>query len=200
MLNLKHIWNLFSPHKESLWVKWVHIYMLKNKSFWAAKAPSQCSWYWKKLLKIRDVARPMLRHRIGNGCGTFLWYDNWHPLGPLLDKFGQRVVYDAALNLHAKVSTIIDGETWHWPSTNTLELMEIRGEMLNVHLPSSASDTIVWIPSPNGRFSTPHTWATIRTPGPTIPWVWLIWFPGLFPRHSVVMWFAILTIILDTLH
>ena len=70
--------------------------MLKGKSFWAVKPPSQSSWYWKKLLKLRDIVRPMLKHRIGNGCGTFLWYDNWHPLGPLLDKFGNRVVYDVA--------------------------------------------------------------------------------------------------------
>ena len=192
VLNLKHIWNLFSPLKESLWVKWVHTYLLKDKSFWTVKPPSQCSWYWKKLLKLRDIARPMLKHRIGNGCGTFLWYDDWHPLGPLLDRYGQRVVYDAAISLNAKVSTIIDGQVWHWPMTNTLELMEIREQMQNVPLPSLTCDSIRWVPSPNGRYSTTHTWDSIRPPSPTVPWFYLVWFPGHLPRHSIVVWFAIL--------
>ena len=64
----------------------------------------------------------MLKHRIGNGCGTLMWYDNWHPLGSLLDKFGQRVVYDATLSVNSRVSTVIEGDVWHWPLTNTLEL------------------------------------------------------------------------------
>ena len=99
--------------------------------------------------------------------------DNWHPLGPLLDKFGQRVVYDLALGLNARVSTVIEGDSWHWPLTNTMELMEIRDLMPNVPLPSGARDSIVWVPSPNGRYSTSHTWTTIRDPGPTVPWYYL---------------------------
>ena len=82
VLNLKHIWTLFSNKNLPLWVDWIYTYMLKGKSFWAVKPPSQCSWYWRKLLKLRDMVRPMLRHRIGNRCGTFLWYDNWFPSGP----------------------------------------------------------------------------------------------------------------------
>ena len=170
----------------------LHTYMLKNKSFWAVRPPSHCSWYWRKILKLRHIARPMIKHRIGNGRGTFLWYDNWHPLGPLLDKFGPRVVYDVALGLHARVSTVIEGDWWHWPLTNTLELMEIRDLMTTVPSPSDTSDSIIWVPSPNGKFSTSHTWATIRAPGHTIHWYYLVWFSGHLPRHSIVLWFAIL--------
>ena len=191
VLNLKHIWKLFSPLRESLWVKWVHTYMLKAKSFWAVKPPCQCSWYWRKLLKLRHIAHPMLKHRIGNGCGTSLWYNNWHPLGPLLNKFGQRVVYDAALSINARVSVIVEGDRWHWPLTNTMELMEIRDLMVNVPIPSGSSDTILWVPSPNGKFSTTYTWDAIRTPGPSVQWYSLVWFAGHLPRHSTVLWFAI---------
>ena len=83
VLNLKHIWSIFQTSTQSLWIKWVHTYMLKGKSFWVVKPPSTCSWYWKKLLRLRSLARQMLSHNIGNGEGTFLWYDNWHPLGHL---------------------------------------------------------------------------------------------------------------------
>ena len=99
--------------------------MLKGKSFWAIKPPSQCSWYWRKLPNIRDKIRPLLKHKIGNGYGTYLWFDNWHPLGPLWDKFGPRIIYDSAIPLHAKVKDIIVAGEWQWPRMNTLELMEV---------------------------------------------------------------------------
>ena len=153
ILNFKHIWALLSPQNHSLWAQWIYTYMLKNKSLWVVKPHAQSSWYWRKLLKLRDTVRPMIRHKIGNGYGTFLWYDNWHPLGPLLDRFGPRVTYDAALNLNARVSDVINGGRWDWPIANTFELMEIREQMSNLPAPSTSNDTVIWLPSPNGRFS-----------------------------------------------
>jgi len=35
------------------------------------------------------------RFKVGDGSGIFLWCDNWHPAGHLLDKYGYRTVYDA---------------------------------------------------------------------------------------------------------
>ena len=86
------------------------------------------------------------------GVGPFYGMIIGTPWAHCLDKFGQRVVYDAALSLTVRVLTIIDGQDWHWPLTNTLELMKIREQMHNVPPPSSAC-TICWVPSPNGRYS-----------------------------------------------
>ena len=87
--------------------------MLRDKCFWKVKAPSQCSWYWRKLLKLRPVAKPLLIHRIRDGEHTFLWFDNWLPIGPLLDHFPERLAYDAAININAKVSGIIRDLDWN---------------------------------------------------------------------------------------
>ena len=99
----------------------------------------------------------MLKYRISNGCGISLWYDNWHPLGPFLEEFEPRVIYDSTLYLKSKVSDTIEGDEWKWPLTNTLELMEIREHMVHLSLPSSNNDKIVWVPSPNGKYSIIHT-------------------------------------------
>ena len=99
VLNLKHIGSLLDPLNISLWKTWVHTYMLKNKSFWQLKIPGQCSWYWRKLLKLRPIAKPLILHRIGNGDHTFLWYVNWLPVGPLMDVYPERSAFDAALPL-----------------------------------------------------------------------------------------------------
>ena len=192
ILNMKHIWALFSNKNQSLWASWIHTYMLKGKSFWAVKPPSQCSWYWRKLPKLRDKVRPLLKHKIGNGSDTFLWYDNWHPLGPLVKKFGQRIAYDAALPLHAKVKDIIEEGEWQWPYSFSPALMEVRAVMHLLPSPSGSQDTVLWIPSPHGQFTSSHTWAHLRNPTPKVPWYRLVWFPGNIPRHSFIMWLAIL--------
>ena len=75
-----------------------------------------------------------------------MWYDNWHPLGPLLENFGPRIVYDATLPLYAIVTDIIEGGEWHWPRTNTIELMEVQSGMCSVPSPSDTQDIVQWIP------------------------------------------------------
>ena len=107
----------------------------------------------------------------------------------MLERFGSRVVYDSALSLTSKVSAIIDVEEWRWPLTNTWELMEIREQMVNLPLPFTNNDFIVWVPSPNRKFSTAWTWEYLRDPSPTIPWSNLLSFPGHIPPaqcHSLV--------------
>ena len=46
--------------------------------------PSKCSWTWRKLFQLSDTAKPYVKHSIGNGVDTFLWFDPWHPLGPFM--------------------------------------------------------------------------------------------------------------------
>ncbi|KAL7173519.1 hypothetical protein ACSBR2_032891 [Camellia fascicularis] len=44
-----------------------------------------------------------IRGKIGDGKRTFLWFDHWHPLGPLHRKFGDRVIYDSGIQAQAKL-------------------------------------------------------------------------------------------------
>jgi hypothetical protein len=34
---------------------------LRSKSFWSVNIPQNCSWSWRKILKLRDKARRFLR-------------------------------------------------------------------------------------------------------------------------------------------
>lgn len=72
------IWMLFVI-SDSLWIAWVKSTLLEGKSFWTVKPNAIHSWCWKKLLKIRPLTRPMIKHDIGNGENTYLWHDNLHP-------------------------------------------------------------------------------------------------------------------------
>lgn len=82
---------------DSLWISWIRQHVLKEKSFWTVKVQLSRTWSWRKILKLRDVYRPMLKHVVGNGRRIHLWYDNWYPDGTLLLKY-MRVVYDLSIS------------------------------------------------------------------------------------------------------
>ena len=51
---------------------------------------------------------------------------------------------------------------------------------------------MIWDPSPNGIFSTAATWKSLYDDPNTVHWYKLVWFQGATPRHSILMWLAIL--------
>ena len=85
---LRHYWHLF-PKTDSLWVAWVKTFLLKG----ICPILCSCSWNWRSVLKIRDLARHIIYVKVGLG-NYFICHDYWHPLGPLYVKFGQRTIYD----------------------------------------------------------------------------------------------------------
>lgn len=60
---LNHIWNLFTKDG-SLWVAWLDINWLKGRSVWQIPITKLYSWSWKKLLKLRDIAKKFIRFKV----------------------------------------------------------------------------------------------------------------------------------------
>jgi hypothetical protein len=90
---LRHIWNLFAQGRFALGgMAWVDKNWLKGRSFWQISIPQSCSWSWKQILKLREVAKRFLKFKVGDGNRIFLWLDDWHPDGCLLDKYGCQAV------------------------------------------------------------------------------------------------------------
>ncbi|KAL3598366.1 hypothetical protein D5086_006284 [Populus alba] len=77
---------------------WIRSNLLRGRNFWTIKAPGSCSWAWGKILKLRSLAWPKMKHVIGDGMTTSLWFDNWHPHSPLADTYGERFIYDSDHN------------------------------------------------------------------------------------------------------
>ncbi|XP_013745620.1 uncharacterized protein LOC106448254 [Brassica napus] len=63
---LKLIWPILSS-KSSLWIQWIHKYLIRQGSFWSIKETnSSGSWIWKKLLKLRPLARDLSKMEVNN--------------------------------------------------------------------------------------------------------------------------------------
>ncbi|XP_062100053.1 uncharacterized protein LOC133805923 [Humulus lupulus] len=48
----KYIWAIASE-KDNLWVRWIHSVYLNNLDWWEYKIPTDCSWYWKRLVAVK---------------------------------------------------------------------------------------------------------------------------------------------------
>ncbi|GKE26316.1 putative reverse transcriptase domain-containing protein, partial [Tanacetum coccineum] len=135
----KHIWNIINK-KDSLWVKWVHLYKLKGRNFWDVPENEGSSWSWKKILRYRGMLRRHIVHRIGDGLSTSLWYDSWHAICPLSDFISKRKIYYSGLSLDCNVANVIENGMWKWPSVLSEEFdginaieppLLIEGSVLN---------------------------------------------------------------------
>ena len=95
------IWNICQVSSSSLWVDWVKTHLIRGHSFWDIPIPRCCSWTWRKVLQLRGEVRPLIRHSIGVGLNTWLWFDSWLPFGPIIPHFEERVIYDSSLSRHS---------------------------------------------------------------------------------------------------
>ncbi|KAK3218499.1 hypothetical protein Dsin_012469 [Dipteronia sinensis] len=175
-LMIRHIW-ILSYSTNNLWSSWIKAYHLKDSNLWEAKAPCTCSWNCRKLLHLQPFVHPLIQHFIGNGSSTSLWFDNWHPDGPLLSKWSSHVVYDSCLSIYATVSSIVHGDSWSWPTAMSIDLFEIRSRMPSYNPNSNVDDRVCWLSSSNGTYSASSALASLRTPHLIVPWFKLVWFP-----------------------
>lgn len=81
--------------------------------------------FGRKILKLREVFKPHLKHVIGDCSSVFPRHDDWHPIGPLVIYIPARIVYDSALPFQAKVQDVIQDSAWHWPPARSDNLVRI---------------------------------------------------------------------------
>ncbi|GKA75895.1 RNA-directed DNA polymerase, eukaryota, reverse transcriptase zinc-binding domain protein [Tanacetum coccineum] len=141
-LLVKHLWNIANK-KDTLWVKWVSTVKLKGVSIWVVQKEECDSWGWKNLLTIRDLIINHVLYRIGNGEDTFMWYDNWSGLGPLINNISHRIMYNARLQKESNVADMIADGSWingsEW--VNSVGLSTIHVPMIK----QGEKDKIMWL-------------------------------------------------------
>nr|GFA71746.1 hypothetical protein [Tanacetum cinerariifolium] len=101
--------------KDTLWVRWIHLIKLKGRSVWEIDKQSNDSCLWKNLLDLREGVRKHMKYKIGNGCNTSMWHENWSTLPTIDTIISTREIYAAGFSNDASVAYCIDNDRWKWP-------------------------------------------------------------------------------------
>ncbi|GKB63682.1 hypothetical protein Tco_0919868 [Tanacetum coccineum] len=132
-------------------------------------------------------------HNIGDEKSTSLWFDNWHAICPLSNFISKKRIDSSGLSLGSKVADVIKNGVWDWPMeiTKTFDALTIISPPCLV---KGKHDKVVWksIKGVKFDFSLSRVWDDIRRFSPFIPWSSLVWFSQCIPRHSFMLWLAIL--------
>jgi len=185
---LRHVWSLFAC-SGSIWVAWIQNYMLKGRSFWSVNIPQTCSWSWRKLLKLRSIAKNFLKHEVGDGKHIHLWIDNWHPSGALVEKYGYRIVYDAQSRLDARLETVLRNGNWCWKPARSDHLVEIQSRLPEVRL--GVFDKPIWTISRSGSYTCADTWDFLRQKKIVVEWWSIVWFKFAIPKQAFLLWLTV---------
>ncbi|GKD86986.1 hypothetical protein Tco_1358140 [Tanacetum coccineum] len=78
---------------------------------WEIPIRGKLSWGWRKILQVRQLARPYFWYRLGDGANASAWFDNWCSVSPLADRISNRDIYGAGFNRSAKVWDHMKGFT-----------------------------------------------------------------------------------------
>ncbi|KAL0874206.1 hypothetical protein Bca101_023911 [Brassica carinata] len=191
---LKLIWRILST-TDSLWVRWVHRYLIRKGSIWNVNSKSQTgSWIWRKVLKYRELARQFSQMEVGDGSTVSFWFDNWSPLGRVVELTGSRGCIDLGIPIHATVERAVQQFRQRRYRSNNLILIANEVVKLQAAGLSHHADKAQW----KGRgdiyktvFSSTQTWELIREVRPKVTWSKGIWFTLATPKYSVVAWIAI---------
>ncbi|GJX13352.1 hypothetical protein Tco_0205110 [Tanacetum coccineum] len=140
-LMVAHVWKLLTL-KESFWVKWIHEYKLKGRSFWEVPLRGNMSWSWRKILQLRLLIRESIWTMIGDGSSTSLWFDRWCDIGPLCTTIYTRDIYRAGITPLSRVKDIVHNGTWNW-STFLLEKYPFL-DACTTPIVDGSNDMLVW--------------------------------------------------------
>ena len=162
----KHIWDLFID-AGSLWVAWVHTYLLQGKNFWYVHIPNNCSGGWRKILKLRDMVKPSFSRSIGNGVRTALCHGNWNSKGASFPKFVFRLVFEAVYIFYANVSSTLQEDNLIYPRARI-----------------ACVDYFHWIPSNSSTFSCSYAQNKIQVKHEIVNGDKLFWHSLCTPKHS----------------
>ncbi|GKC87562.1 hypothetical protein Tco_1148211 [Tanacetum coccineum] len=75
---------------------------------------------------------------------TSVWYDKWCTNGPLSNVISRREIYDARLDVDAKVADLVNNGKWNWPD-GWKEKFLIIGNLDKTVSLSDKEDKVLWI-------------------------------------------------------
>ncbi|XP_074337140.1 uncharacterized protein LOC141674313 [Apium graveolens] len=182
----------------TLWATWVNRTVLKHKYFWIIKVPTDCSWIWRKILNLRNVAIQYISYHIVTGDSLSLWFDPWWKSFCLANSISTPIINQCSLPHTATVASVTHSGQWLFPRPSMrihhaaplLTAWIEDPELPTIH--SSGSDHILWDGVSASKIRTWNIWNSIRDSKPTVLWHKEIWHRLQITRFSHHQWLTCL--------
>ena len=189
---LKLIWRPLVG--ESLWGKWIKTNLLKKKSFWEVNEKTQTgSWMWRKLVKLREVARAFHMKAVGNGRRISFWYDRWSELGVMAELLGARGIIDLGIRREATIEEVLQNHRRKRRHRGAiLNEVEKALDLLKQTQGDAEKDVDMWKWGSEfkPKFSNYKTWKLTRRNVAHCSWARCVWFSQAIPKFSFMAWLA----------
>lgn len=148
---------------------------------------------WRKILKLREIAKSYIRMEVHNGRNTSFWYDSWSSLGCLRDLLGGRGTIGIGITEHASVEEVM---LYHRKRRHRLAILNtVEEEIEELKSRRSEEDDIPLWRQAETRFtkvfSTKKTWLYMRQEQPVCTWNKGVWFSQSTPKYSFMLWVAV---------
>ncbi|GKA46099.1 RNA-directed DNA polymerase, eukaryota, reverse transcriptase zinc-binding domain protein [Tanacetum coccineum] len=94
-------------------------------------------------LSLRDKIKEFVNVKLGNGKTCSVWFDKWHPRGPLSKLIDHMMIYLASFDINCKVIDLIDNNTCHWP----INWVGEYNKVLDIPIPvlnNNLEDKVIW--------------------------------------------------------
>ncbi|XP_026459478.1 uncharacterized protein LOC113360153 [Papaver somniferum] len=187
--NLRHIWDITSG-RDSIWTQWVHLNLIKQRDFWDLVTPQDCSWIWKRILELRDVAKQFMGTCLGNGAATNFLFGFWHLKGRLWDWLADECMCSICPNRERKVADFMHDGKFVLPNDSHGAQCECVYLLQEIEYDVRDEDKIIWKGSKTGDFSMKDTFKVLSGAVDEIGWTRLFWYKNNIPRHSFISWLA----------
>nr|GEV14988.1 ribonuclease H-like domain-containing protein [Tanacetum cinerariifolium] len=137
------LWCQGDLKRESLWVKWIHIYKLRGRNFWDVPLRGNMTWGWRKILQLRPMVRDFIWHKIGPGSNVSVWFDRWCSSCLLSTIISTLDIHRMGYNMSTKVVDAISNDVWKCPQ----EWLSKYPHLTSVTVPTIgnySNDTLEW--------------------------------------------------------
>lgn len=194
---LNHVCRIISKSK-SLWPQWVHSCLLKKDDFWVMKEPTDCSWLWRRLLRLRPLARSFISFKIGNGRNTSVWFDPWWNRLCLASGRTDPIICQSHLQKSSMVYELIQTGDWvlpNMPSSVRHSHPGLINWIRNFDRPNFnllVEDELLWDGIQFKKLKIWNIWDNIRWRLPKVPWYNLVWHRLQIYRYAHIEWLVCL--------
>lgn len=135
---LKLIWLLFF-NQSSIWASWYIDEVLDGdiNNFWVINTKQKNSWLANELIRLRDLAYPWIKLKVGNGETTYFWTGNWSPFGNIKVYLSSERLAPSGIPQDTTLAELWDQNHWLLPSARSEWQVIIQSYMSNLTISHS---------------------------------------------------------------